>query len=332
LLPFLLYYPASICISPPKDACVRIPRLDIHITGGTNVPLSPSIDYLVHVLLPILARIGLPPITAQVDRRGWSTGGTLSPGSATFTVEPLRPGEVLHGFELGGCGQAGCCHIANESATGERNREESRTKMIESKCWKGRGALESIFAAVVAPGEYEAEFRQVLEPSIRNILNGVDDPSRGEGNQDFSFRSTFEDSGNLGRMYFLLVATCSRGYKFGRDWLLDEMNRGGKGGEDLDGVVGKCIDKVANELRNELQTNGCVDEYAQDQIIIFQALAKGRSSVFAGKEPDEENDKKPSIHTKTARWVIRKMLKVSYTDDGSCEGIELLAGANPRRV
>ena len=42
---------------------------------------------------------------------------------------------------------------------------------------------------------------------------------------------------------------------------------------------------AADELIKAIQGGGCVDEYLQDQIIIFLALAKGRSTVKTGLPP-----------------------------------------------
>jgi len=71
----------------------------ITMQGGTNVSFSPSVDYLNHVLLPTLARIGLPPITCKVNWRGWSTG-RAQVGSVTFTITPMPRGQTLPAFEL----------------------------------------------------------------------------------------------------------------------------------------------------------------------------------------------------------------------------------------
>ncbi|KAJ3114093.1 hypothetical protein HK100_001771 [Physocladia obscura] len=44
----------------------------------------------------------------------------------------------------------------------------------------------------------------------------------------------------------------------------------------------KTAEKAVNELIKNLQENGCVDEYLQDQIILFLALANGVSRVRVG--------------------------------------------------
>lgn len=71
----------------------------LKIKGGTNVSNSPSIDYIQHVLMPMLRVIGVPPISVVVHARGWSTGRTEM-GAVTFKVTPLAKGSCLPAFNL----------------------------------------------------------------------------------------------------------------------------------------------------------------------------------------------------------------------------------------
>lgn len=71
----------------------------LKIRGGTNVSNSPSIDYIQHVLLPMLEVIGLPPISARVHSRGWSTGRNEM-GAVSFAITPLPKGTCLPAFNL----------------------------------------------------------------------------------------------------------------------------------------------------------------------------------------------------------------------------------------
>ncbi|KAF2185798.1 EPT/RTPC-like protein [Zopfia rhizophila CBS 207.26] len=100
LLPILLFYSSPTNLLNDKSNQYRISLIGLAIIGGTNAPLSPSIDYVIHVLLPTLAKIGFPPITAGIKERGWSTGGELTQGSADFSIQPLPRGQALKGFTL----------------------------------------------------------------------------------------------------------------------------------------------------------------------------------------------------------------------------------------
>lgn len=105
------------------------------------------------------------------------------------------------------------------------------------------------------------------------------------------------------------------------------------GGSAL-GSKGKASADVANVAVEELVQNinhgGCVDEYLQDQIIVFMALAAGRSSVACGPL---------TLHTKTAIWVAEQLTDAKFEiEEGAdgrtvihCTGIALsLSGAGER--
>lgn len=203
---------------------------------------------------------------------------------------------------------------------------------------------------------------------------------------DVEFKMT-EDSGADSRAYVLLVAR-SETLRWGRDILTSsagkgvgatsppEVGGGKKGGPkpSANGAKGKgstksgmaavfsasegIARKVSKELYAEVSSGGVVDEFLQDQLVIFQALAEGRSSFprkggsvgdggnpirqgsqdSAGLEEAMEHlrvdgeamrrDKthepfgEGSKHTTTARWVAAKLLpRVEWYDDGRvCHG------------
>ncbi|XP_056133080.1 RNA 3'-terminal phosphate cyclase [Lampris incognitus] len=74
------------------------------------------------------------------------------------------------------------------------------------------------------------------------------------------------------------------------------------------GKKGVYADKVGIEaaemlLRN-IRHNGCVDEFLQDQLIIFMALAKGTSRIRTGAV---------TLHTQTAIHVAEQLTKAKFT-------------------
>ncbi|KAF8185010.1 RNA 3'-terminal phosphate cyclase [Mycena galopus ATCC 62051] len=81
-------------------------------------------------------------------------------------------------------------------------------------------------------------------------------------------------------------------------------------------------EEAANELIKGLEAGGCVDEWLEDQIIIFMALAEGTSEVRCGKHGLQ-------LHTKTAIWVAEQLtdarFEVSVEESGHaiirCKGI-----------
>lgn len=115
----------------------------------------------------------------------------------------------------------------------------------------------------------------------------------------------------------LLVAETSNGYRLGRDWLYDQKTKGFKVEETCE----KLVLKVVNDLKRELKHGGCVDEHMQDQLVVFQALAAGEAAIDAGKQG-------ASLHTKTARWVVEKLLGVNIDNKGNCHGVGFCVGDN----
>ncbi|ORX95039.1 RNA 3'-terminal phosphate cyclase-domain-containing protein [Clohesyomyces aquaticus] len=253
----------------------------IKVIGGTNVSNSPSFDYVDQVLLPMLTSIGLPPISTELHRRGWSTGSTTL-GSTTFDITPLVGGSILPTFQL-----------------------------------TQRGDIQHLQATIIAPKACESHFRDELDIMFSkrsSAIFGCEDP------KSEIYDITFEDSGHEKRFYLLLVATTTNGYKLGRDWLYDHGFRAGK----IDTIISKMVKKVTADLVEEIQNGGCVDEWMRDQLVVFQALAQGKSVVDGGGV-------EPSLHAQTACWVAEMLLGVEFDEDGGCEGVGFVAGKGVKR-
>lgn len=62
--------------------------------------------------------------------------------------------------------------------------------------------------------------------------------------------------------------------------------------------------EAADQLAKDLSSGGCMDEYTQDQLLVFMALAEGVSTIRAGEI---------SLHSRTAMEVIRKVSGVEFT-------------------
>eukprot|EP01012_Entosiphon_sulcatum_P041561 TRINITY_DN55418_c0_g1_i1.p1 TRINITY_DN55418_c0_g1~~TRINITY_DN55418_c0_g1_i1.p1 ORF type:complete len:391 (+),score=55.74 TRINITY_DN55418_c0_g1_i1:28-1173(+) len=88
----------------------------------------------------------------------------------------------------------------------------------------------------------------------------------------------------------------------------------------------KIGEEVVARLRKQLDSGGCVDEYHQDQLLVFMCLAKGRSQVRVGEITE---------HTKLAIELAKQLTDASWEiiPDGetnviTCTGIGH-AGAPP---
>jgi len=138
-----------------------------------------------------------------------------------------------------------------------------------------------------------------------------------------------EDSGDPRRLYVLLVGYTTNGWRLGRDLL--GSGRTPKNDAEREKMVGQICQTLVRDLRSEVKRGGCLDEFLQDQLVIFQALTSGVSTVdgghwnnHKGKSEQECGDEEGSLHTRTVRWVCEKMLQkqgVEFTTGGKCQGI-----------
>ena len=77
----------------------------------------------------------------------------------------------------------------------------------------------------------------------------------------------------------------------------------------------QVADVALQMLRTNLDQGGCVDEYLQDQLIIFMALAAGKSKVLMGPL---------SLHTQTAIHFAREMTGAMFEINDNPEGTVLV--------
>lgn len=269
ILPYLLFGSPG----PTSELGILVP-LHITINGGTNVTSSPSIDYVSQVLFPMLCpKLGIPPITTTVHKRGWSTGGNVI-GKVTFVVKPCAAGLVSPAFTF-----------------------------------EDRGELTKVHVSIVAP---DPNARTIIRKKVVAHLLAWD-PNVG------ILFPVDESSGSDKRWYLLLVAETSNGYRLGRDWLYDRKTKGFKTEDTCETLV----TKVLSDLKREMRHGGCVDEFMQDQLVVFQALAAGKGAIDAGKQI-------ATLHTQTAQWVVGKMLWLDFDEKGLCDGVKFCVGEDFR--
>ena len=70
---------------------------------------------------------------------------------------------------------------------------------------------------------------------------------------------------------------------------------------------------VAEDLKNTISTPATVDRWQADQLLIFMALARGKSSIIVPEITD---------HMKTCAWVIPKFTSVPFQIEGNKVTIE----------
>ncbi|RYP75156.1 hypothetical protein DL771_002617 [Monosporascus sp. 5C6A] len=294
-------------------------EIELEIRGGTNVSFSPSYEYLDQVMLPTLEdRFGIA-VERRLLSRHWSLGPNSSaPGAIWFKFHPLKPGQTLKPKPTDGG------HVTS------REGEEGASFEIRQ-----------IDASVLVPHAVRAPLERALARDL-----GARFPGAG-------VRFVVgEDSGHEARLYVLVMARSAGGLRWGRDWLYDRSAKK----KTPDGLAAEISRKVCDDLRAEVadRRGGVVDGFLQDQLVIFQALAEGRTSFprRRSSQPDEASaddeeiadlehsvgslglegatrrDKahEPfgdgSLHARTARWVASELLPaVRWFDGGSiCDG------------
>ncbi|KAF8533014.1 Rec8 like protein-domain-containing protein [Trichophaea hybrida] len=114
-----------------------------------------------------------------------------------------------------------------------------------------------------------------------------------------------EDSGGGPKNFLLLVASTENGFRLGRDVLYDSGQHRRSNLKDrskMEYMVEACIGHLQRELAHEC----CVDEFLEDQVVVFQALAEGESRVDGGRT-EEGEARQGSLYTRTARWVVEEL-------------------------
>ncbi|KAL2269094.1 hypothetical protein VTJ83DRAFT_3940 [Remersonia thermophila] len=289
--------------------------ITLDISGGTNVSFSLSYEYLDQVLLPALQDGFGVQVERKLLARGWSLGRQQR-GRVQFKFKPLKPGEALTPRE------------------GYAFAREGPVPVVED--------VERIDVSMIVPGHMLDLMRDALVGDLDQLFPEVDVEFKVE-----------EDSGAESRIYVLLVAHAGN-VRWGRDVLTSRSKKpasrkGGSGGAQT--AISLCATlsrKLVKELYEEISTGGVVDEHLQDQLVVFQALAEGRTSFPRGDAKDglefkmerldiagngngtmrKEKADKPfgdgSMHTTTARWVTAQVLPAGvawYNKGAICEGV-----------
>ncbi|KAJ4420217.1 hypothetical protein N0V85_000702 [Neurospora sp. IMI 360204] len=321
-------------------------HIDVEISGGTNISFSLSYEYLDQVLLPSLEQAFGIVVERKLKTRGWNLG-KMQRGTVALRVHPIRVGDSFRLRNPTACTMKG------------RNRQGEDFD------------LEAIDVSIVAPTDMHESLPQALVQNLGDLFPDV----------EVIFK-LLEDSGANSRIYVLLVARSwpsddeggagsGAVLRWGRD-ILTSMpkaanskkgkNKGDNGSSSHVGTGGvasmseSVATKVARALYDEVSTGGVVDEFLQDQLVIFQALASGLSAFPRGNsDPADDNvsgpgieeamaaldltdenatqglrkDKTPepfgegTLHAKTARWMVSQLLpNVKFYNKGKvCDGV-----------
>ncbi|PPQ63191.1 hypothetical protein CVT24_005736 [Panaeolus cyanescens] len=256
-------------------------RSSLTLYGGTNASMAPQVDYTKHVFLPFIRRhFGLDDLNLEIRKRGYYPKGG---GEVYLDVSPVPAGRKLKNVTLLDHRPkvkwiSGNAHFAGlPTKIGKEMVEGARKKLASvgfvSGVDSGSGA-EEIRVDPGIPLELLEERKDVLVDLQR--AREPQNLTRGAG------------SGIV---------------------LWAELEGGGIVGGSCVGSKGipphKVGEDAAAELIKHLNEGGCVDEWLQDQIIIFMALAEGESQVRCG-------DAGLSLHTQTAIWLAEQLTDAKF--------------------
>ena len=303
ILPFLLFHQPLVA-SPDTVSEERVP-INVTIKGGTNVSNSPSYDYIDQVLLPTLSLIGLPPIAANLNNRGWNTGRPEM-GSVTFSVTPLQPLTGLPAFAL-----------------------------------RNRGTITGIKATVLAPRQVEKDFQRELRKSLKNTLPDIKnfemtfEDSRHQNRLYVLLVATTENGMKLGRDYLYDRKISNYSHA------VIQMAR--QVAEELAGEIehGGCVDSWMRDQLVVFQAlsggaaNGPVTKPVEsstaDPSKTSKAVeqAESTSSEISPGQGSGAEKVEMSLHAQTAWWVCEQLLGIRRQDTvnmEACQGVALVTG------
>ncbi|KAF9052761.1 RTC domain-containing 1 [Panaeolus papilionaceus] len=243
--------------------------------GGTNASMAPQVDYTKHVFIPFIRRhFGINALNLEIRKRGYYPKGG---GEIYLDITPLPAGQKLKSVSLLNYRPrvkwiGGIAHFAGlPGKIGKEMVEGAKRKLASAGFACG---LEDGLVEVDVPSEALEQRKGVLVD-----IQSAREPqslTRGAG------------SGIV---------------------LWAELEGGGIVGGTCVGAKGISPQKVggdaATELIKHLNEGGCVDEWLQDQIIIFMALAEGKSEVRCG-------DAGLSRHTQTAIWLAEQLTDAKF--------------------
>lgn len=325
--------------------------IKVTITGGTNGTDSPSYDYAAQVMAPNFARLGLPPLAIVLHRRGWSAG-SVGMGSISFFVHPLVSPEI-EPYEMS------YPELSTQDTKAEIEATEIRFPRINIMDHE-RGKITCIDITVLAPDEPFVQGKTSGASTVRNFVERQTrralrkalktmDPSTFETPSDWQSDEsskqdtripiavhTSEPTSHISRLYILIVAHTSTGFRIGQDILLGKdvspqkgkkcqkpHSKGRQHKSDVD-IVSDLIDDCVQGFKRELadrfgpdsnhgsdtvsKRRSCLDRHMRDQIVVFEALGDIYRDETETRSQVQEDERYWTLHTQTAQWVCAKIL------------------------
>lgn len=256
-LPCLLYAHET-DTAAVQSSELRAPTLStLTLRGGTNASNAPPVDYTQRVFLPFLHKhflISNDYLTLDIKKRGFFPYGG---GELCVRIPALARGQSLPSVTLTERG-----HLTEVNGLVYVSGSLPRRIATELR----QAALSVLAQQLSEPWAQDHDRSVVVSDPVSSDDTGSSAPVLPSMNIDI----LADPSGKAGSGIILWARTSN-------DCILGGSALGSKGTN-----AQKTGRAAAEELVRNLKHGGCVDEYMQDQMIIFLALAKGRSTVKTG--------------------------------------------------
>lgn len=329
LYPYLLYAGASVAAEGQAESESPAPIISLSISGGTNVSFSPSYDYISQVLIPNFAKLGLPALSVKLHDRGWSTGKTEF-GAVTFKIDPLScidvlesekeavdgtepitqtprakyatPGSCpkfpffrLNDFERGTITQIDITILAPDDLVSH----SAPTRKANKKKGKGYNAHPPTESSSTNPSQtvrelFESETVLSLEHAFQSNSDVTDMPTINI--------QTSERTHHRSRIYLLLVAHTSTGFRLGRDVGpgLSSRNRNSQDHQSSQrGGKKQGNDKKGHHARDDEDEEENSMEYAIRRTV--DRCVRGLVSEISGRPDSDEQGKRGNGHASAGK-------------------------------
>lgn len=291
---------------------LKTPR-EVLIEGATNCPDSPSFEYLKQIFEPALLQYFGIELDCELVKRGWGAF-PVSKGQIRVKFTPMAIDTFIYPQEPAKLG------ISEEEPT-EACIQQEGSDVIFSTDVEVETEVQRVVATIVGPTSIHEILQDTVRLAISRVFNYLD-----EDDKD-AIEINTEASTHTQHVYVLLVAhsdTC----RWGRDWINSESM--GKRA-DLKGFVKEEMLRLCADLEKEVSgASECpVDQFLQDQLVVYQALAKGSSSFQRQRVGSGPEDGAPldSEHVRRARASAEKMLGAKFTEGGAlCLGAGVKVG------
>ncbi|OQE75569.1 hypothetical protein PENNAL_c0073G01883 [Penicillium nalgiovense] len=306
LLVFQALYPYLLHVGSQATA----PFVKITITGGTNASYSPSYDYAAQVIVPNFAKLGLPPLSIILHKRGWTTG-PVDLGAVTFHVHTL-----------------GSRYNTDENQPEESSKKDRAGEPLCSFPWINlmnheRGEVTQIDITVLAPDQFTlnadakeggwSTLRQFIEQFTQHTLRretrkldpsifakrSTSRPLEEDASETSSSKHTpvpikihtSEATNHRSHVYILLVAHTSSGFRIGHDIL------GGMGGDRLPKSRNKGkLKKQGQEPQRDSQNEKAYFAAAN----LVRRCVEGFIGEISDESPNAQPDRNPASTAKRA--------------------------------